>query len=329
MQSRSVRAPRPARRRCLIFERPEESRRPPSWQTLSDITIALPESVPCGKLPAMQRLTPNYDGMRVLWDNRNLRSDRVSFGQIRYEPGGYCGPRLQRHYELVILHSGECDVRVDHSHRQLPPGSVRLLRPGHRELLRFSPTTETHQSWCKVVPSFLSGALRRELDHSPTASFPGSESFQRILSAAFLLRPGQRPAAARVIDALGLALFTEFLDIVHQAHGEQRGDDAVRRALRHMEDHFATDDCLATTRQAAGCSVNALIYKFRHDTGLTPARYLWKLRTEKGIAMLAETGLTVGEIAGKCGFKNPFHFTRLVRQHDGHAPRELRRRAWA
>jgi AraC-like DNA-binding protein len=276
----------------------------------------------------MRRLTPNYDGMRVLWDNRTVRSDRVSFGQIRYQPGGYCGPRHQRHYELLILHSGECDARVDHSHRKLRVGCVHLFRPGHRELFKYSPDIESHHSWCKVTPQFLPVALRRELNHVPPGGLPCSESFQRILSAAFLLNPAQRSAAARVVDALALALFTEFLDIAHQAHGEKRGDAAVRRAIRHMEDHFADADCLTAAQKTASCSVNALIYKFTHDTGLSPARYLWRLRTEKGLAMISETGLTIGEIAGKCGFKNPYHFSRLVRQHHGHAPRELRRRAW-
>jgi len=267
--------------------------------------------------------------MHVLWDNRNIRSGQASFGQIRYEPEGYCGPRTQRHYELVVLHSGACDVRVDHSHHPLPPGHVQLLRPGHRELLRFSHDTESHHSWCKVAPQFLPAALRRELSRAPTKPAPCSESFQRIFSAAFLLRPAQRTVAARVVDALALAAFTEFLDIVQQTHGEQAVDDAVRRAIRYMEDHFAETDCLASARHAAGCSVNALIYKFKRETALSPARYLWKLRAEKGIAMTAETGLTIAEIADRCGFKNPFHFSRLVRQHHGHAPRELRRRAWA
>jgi AraC family transcriptional regulator of arabinose operon len=235
---------------------------------------------------------------------------------------------LQRHYELVILHSGDCDVRVDQSPRKLHPGHVLLLRPGHRERLRFSQQTETHHSWCKVLPEVLPGALRRELNRATTKEVPASESFQRIMSAAFLLRPAQRAEAARVVDALALALFAEFLDMAEQAHGEERADQAVQRAVRHMEDHFSEEDCLNTARKAAGCSGNALIYKFKHETGLSPSRYLWKLRTEKGIAMTAETGLTIAEIAERCGFKNPFHFSRLVRRLHGHAPRELRSRAW-
>lgn len=273
----------------------------------------------------MRRATPNYDGVRVLWDNRNVRTERVSFGQVRYQPGGYCGPRIQRDYELVVIHSGECRVRVDSARMNLRIGFAYLFCPGHREHFQFSQTTETHHSWCSITPKFFSAALRRELETAPATGVACSETFQRILSAAFL----SRPSSTRVIEALGMALFAEFLDAARQTHGLEHSDECVQRALRVMEDHFGEEDCLAVARGAAGCSVNTLIYKFRRQTGLSPARYLWKLRVEKGMAMLAETGLTVAEIAYRCGFKNPFHFSRLVRQHHGCSPRELRRRAWA
>lgn len=268
---------------------------------------------------------PNYDGAHVLWENRTVRSESVSFGHVRYQPGGYCGPRVQRDYELVLLRSGGCEVRIDTSPHILQVGLAYLFRPGHREHFQFSNQAESHHSWCSVTPAFFPEAMRRELDAAPALGVPCSELFHRVLSGAFLSRPG----AGRVIEALGLALFTEFLDLVQQAHGENRGEDAVRRALSHMEDHFSEETCLAAAHHVAGCSVNALIYKFTRQTGFTPARYLWKLRAEKGIAMLTGTGLTVAEIAYRCGFKNPFHFSRLIRQHYGESPRKLRLRAWS
>jgi AraC-like DNA-binding protein len=294
-------------------------------KNLSGITIALADACDAGHDAGMRRKPASYDGTRIQWDNRNVHSDRVSFGQVRYQPGGYCGPREQRDYQLVVLHSGECEARIDTSRHQLHVGYVYFYRPGHREYFRFSSKTETHHSWCSITPNFFTPAMRRELEAVEQGDVPCSESFQRILTAAFLCRL----SAVRAIEGLGLALFGEFLDLVRQTRGEKTGDEPVRRAIRHMENYFGDDACLGAAQVVAGCSVNALIYKFKQETGLSPARYLWKLRAEKGIAMLAGTGLTVAEIAYKCGFKNPFHFSRLVRQHHGYPPRELRRRAWA
>ena len=35
-----------------------------------------------------------------------------------------------------------------------------------------------------------------------------------------------------------------------------------------------------------------------------------------------------GEIALRCGFQTPFHFSRWVRETEGASPREVRARAW-
>jgi len=96
-----------------------------------------------------------------------------------------------------------------------------------------------------------------------------------------------------------------------------------------MEDHFSKNDCLPGAQRAAGCSSYALLYKFARFLKTTPSRHLWRIRTEKGLELLAEKGLSVAEIADRCGFKNPFHFSRCVSRMQGVSPREIRRRARA
>jgi AraC family transcriptional regulator of arabinose operon len=43
---------------------------------------------------------------------------------------------------------------------------------------------------------------------------------------------------------------------------------------------------------------------------------------------VVHTGLPVGDIAARSGFKSVYHFSRKLRQHAGHPPTELRRRRW-
>lgn len=276
----------------------------------------------------MERPRPNYDGVRVAWDRRGVRTRNVSFGQVRYQPGGYCGPRIQRDYQLVVLHSGSCEVRVDGVARRLAPGAVHLFTPGHREWFRFSGTTETHHSWCSVAPALVPAGLRRALDEDARGAVAMSATLERIFAAAFAMPPPRHEAARMAVEALGRAALAEYARLRREATAAPDADPCVTRAIHHMETHLAEGDCLEGARRAACCSANALIYKFRSATGLTPARYLWRLRVERGAAMLAETGLSVAEVAERCGFANPFHFSRCVRRLFAMPPRELRRRAW-
>ncbi|MGH8017223.1 MAG: helix-turn-helix transcriptional regulator [Opitutaceae bacterium] len=68
---------------------------------------------------------------------------------------------------------------------------------------------------------------------------------------------------------------------------------------------------------------------FKCHLHATPMRHVWETRTRQGMRLLRDTGLTVSEIASRCGFSTPFHFSRWVRTISGVAPREFRARAWA
>lgn len=67
---------------------------------------------------------------------------------------------------------------------------------------------------------------------------------------------------------------------------------------------------------------------FRREVGVPPMTYLWRRRVAVGIDLLTNTGLPVGAIASRCGFKTVYHFSRRVKEATGMAPTELRRRRW-
>ena len=269
----------------------------------------------------------NYDGIRISWANRWVHTARSAIGEIVYDPGGYCGPRTQLDYELVIIHSGACTVSIDHTSRELAVGKLHLFYPRHREHYTFSTQTQTHHSWCTISPKFMPRNLQQKLEKAPLA-VPVTETVQYLLKAASQLRLPKSFAAEKQIDFLALCLFAEFLRLSDEAIVPPGWNHPAYKAERWMEDHYSEEDCLARAIQASGVSKNALSYKFREQFHTTPGRYLWKLRTERGIALLGASGHNISEIAYNCGFKNPFHFSRLVKQHQGESPHKIRTRIW-
>lgn len=269
-----------------------------------------------------------YDGVNILWDNRRIKTTNIVFGEVRYKPGGFVGPRIQRNYQLVILHSGSCRVSIDNLAHGLSPGWAAVFLPNHREHFLFSAHAETHHTWCHLKPQFMPAGLKRQIHRAPF-TIPCSESFRHLHAAALKLRPPIKQSAGSVIDQLGLALFSEYLNMAQEHSSQARHDAVVNKAIRYMEEHFGDDDCLRAAREVSGISRNAMIYKFKEALEATPARFLWKLRTEQGIAMLGETGLSIAEIAYRCGFKNPYHFSRLVKTLQGSSPRKVRHQVWS
>jgi AraC-like DNA-binding protein len=267
-----------------------------------------------------------YDGAKVEWYQRHVHSVEATIGHVSYNPGGYCGPRSQRDFELVLLQSGSCQATVDELSFPLQLDKVYLLTPRHQERFEFSHTQKSRHFWCSISSKAMPPEMKRALLAASTREVVASECFHRLLSAAFLLRMTESEASQQVVDRLAIALFAEFL---HGAtHVQNKTDPVILGALRHMESHLAEEDCLKEAKRLSGYSNTAFIYKFKAFIGTTPARHLWKMRVEKGVQLLAETGLTIAEIAYHCGFKNPFHFSRMVRQLQGISPRAIRKSAW-
>lgn len=268
----------------------------------------------------------HYDGAKLRWANRRVHTPEAVFGEVYYEPGGFCGPRVQRDFELVVLHSGDCQVSVDDRPRNLAVGLVYLFLPGHREHFRFSHERESHHSYCSIAPRLVPHDLAEQAA-AGTRWAPQSEVFRMLLGAAFKARTPHNRSSRRLVNEMALCLLLEFLNAAQRE--EQLGmPQAVREFVHYVEDHFGDEGCLKGAHRAASISRNGLIDKMRRLMNTTPARFLWRYRVERGAALLAETGHTVAEISYQCGFANPFHFSRLVRRYLGVAPSQIREKAW-
>lgn len=70
---------------------------------------------------------------------------------------------------------------------------------------------------------------------------------------------------------------------------------------------------------------STLLRAFRDEMHMAPSEYLQKLRLQNAISLLREPRYTLHEVALRSGFSDPAYFSRLIRQHFGCPPSELRR----
>lgn len=107
---------------------------------------------------------------------------------------------------------------------------------------------------------------------------------------------------------------------------EQRFDRRVEEAVRIINRRFA-DPSLDVNALASetGLHRSQLTRLFTRELGRSPSEYLKSLRLETGIALLKDSTLQIGEIAWRCGFREPGYFSRLIRDRTGKSPREIRK----
>ncbi len=95
----------------------------------------------------------------------------------------------------------------------------------------------------------------------------------------------------------------------------------VARAAAWLREHFARPDALEAVYEGLRLSPNHFRLLFRRQTGETVQAMLARLRLRRARYLVAETRLSVKEIAAECGFADPLYFSNHYRRFWGRSPR--------
>lgn len=135
-------------------------------------------------------------------------------------------------------------------------------------------------------------------------------------------------------DRYGMALSQEVMNMCLLTQRRTEADEqttslAARLGTRHeklieavaflearIEDPFDLDACAAKLK----LSRRQIERLFNRYLGVTPVRYMNDLRLQRGRALLAETDMSVTDVAIACGYASTSHFSKSFRQKYGLSP---------
>ncbi len=235
---------------------------------------------------------------------------------------------MQQDYQLVVMVEGRVEVAVDGGKRELVAGQMGLFLPGMSEVFVFDENRKSHHTWCAIRPSLVPAELAEACQRA-AGVLPLSRRFDQLMEVGLSLPLTAGTQAHALIDALGLAVLQAYLFTdTRQERRTTDEPDALRLALAWLGQEGTESVDLPRLAAAAGVSSAQLVKLFKRHLGTTPLRYVWETRTRRGALLLRETGLTVGEVAFRCGFQTPFHFSRWVKKLYGVSPKDFRSREW-
>lgn len=112
---------------------------------------------------------------------------------------------------------------------------------------------------------------------------------------------------------------------------EKQAGEARRRSSRrlaalvdYIHEHYAEELPLPTLSRIGGYSPSHLRELFREELGLSPVRYLNRLRIERASALLHED-IPIWRVAELVGFPNANYFSRIFRSEKGMTPIEYKK----
>lgn len=122
-------------------------------------------------------------------------------------------------------------------------------------------------------------------------------------------------------------LFMQLLVLLRKSSLEERAvsnDARLNQLISWLEDHFAEDVCWESLAEKFTLSLRTLHRQLNQCTGLSPLRYLNRLRLTRARHMLRYSNDSVTDIAYRCGFGDSNHFSTMFRREFNCSPTDVR-----
>lgn len=135
--------------------------------------------------------------------------------------------------------------------------------------------------------------------------------------------------AIRFAEALFIQCLTELMATgAKQSGGYCRGirDPVVSRVIGAIQHHPDADWSIAKLVRVAGLSRSGFIDRFRSAMEMTPGQFVTTVRLARAAELLANTNVSIAEIANLAGYGSEAAFNRAFRKWNGLPPGILRRK---
>ncbi|MDR2185134.1 MAG: helix-turn-helix domain-containing protein [Treponema sp.] len=135
----------------------------------------------------------------------------------------------------------------------------------------------------------------------------------------------------RIQETKNMEELTDELHVIIETMAEQifsfqgiRHASALKKAERFIWENYASKIKLQEIAEISGLSAPYFSTIFKEEMGENLSTYLNRLRVEKASRMLIETGLSLSEISGSCGFEDQSWFSKIFKHYTGVSPGKYR-----
>ena len=242
-------------------------------------------------------------------------------------------------YSLLTTLKGRLDYAVDEKHEALKSSQSILLEPntaitaaGQQVELLFLTFSASlviqHATTMRLIPPKSIVTFSRD-------PISNDQKLQQILSEFVSELAAEKPGKDIVLRALveqslvhilrnyATPKLSEDLELSRVGLVDRR----IRRSVELMHTQLDQDLTLKAIAAASYLSTFHFARLFKKLTGSSPHNYLAGIRATRAQLLLAETDLSIAEIAARVGYLSGSHFTKAFRTATGATPREFRQGA--
>lgn len=239
--------------------------------------------------------------------------------------------RVLHEWQLLYITQGQGEFRSAHTHSvPIDKGTVILLRPG--ELHSYQPSAAT--GWIEHYIGFAGGTFDRmlhllDLDKGCQLWKIGlNNELTRLYERAFEIASDKKIAPQPLLTGI-VCHMLGLLNYAVRNHPDKptmdrRLEQAIEKAKIIMEERVAEELDLHELASELNLSYSWFRKTFKEHTGHAPAKYFQQLKLRRAERMLAETQMSIKEIAYSLGYKSTEHFFALFKRNSGFTPTAYR-----
>ena len=214
------------------------------------------------------------------------------------------------------------------------PGKATFVPAGCSPTWRWEETVELLE--LKIKPEWLRQVALTTFDKEPQQiellpRFSTHDPFIEQLAIAFKAEVSRKTANKLHLESLQNVLAVHLLRshcTIAVKHFESSTNHLSSKQLKtvtdYVQDCMNQDLTLANLAEVAGTSAYQFNRQFKQRMGLSPHRYVTQCRLEKAKALLADSNLSIAEIAQQVGFYDQSHFTHTFKKRTALTPQQYR-----
>jgi len=210
---------------------------------------------------------------------------------------------------------------IDGLEKKLTPGKIAVYFPGMVHNLRAISEEWEYRWWTMDGPLAVTVTAGFGLDHSdiyPAGTAP-VEIFQELEKAI----TDNTPAGERAAGAIAYKLLCS---AAGNRTKENFKDLRIKEAISIIDIEWH-DPRLGVESIAERVNLDRTAFskRFHREIGVSPVKYISRMRTQNALSQLKYNKETISAIAKKCGWRDANYFARCVRKATGQSPEDFRK----
>ena len=251
-----------------------------------------------------------------------------SVASAKYGGDWYSIPHAHSHTELFYIVGGDGQFQIN---GQLFPVQAHQLVVVNPNILHTEVSYEAHP--LEYIVLGIEG-LELTIPDTDEAryciySFPEDNPvltcMQKILQEMQDRKPEYQTLCLAYMDIIMVALMRSASVSVTQAHARFPTNRQCAAVRHYIEQHYKENITLDLLAEKASINKYYMAHAFKREYGVSPINYLIACRIQEGKRLLAETDLSLSQIATVLGFSSSSYFSQSFRNAEGTSPTEYRK----